>query len=82
MISQDDIDAFLDDLHPDVRAAVEYSRRADKGLPSDRWTDGHAGAVKVKLGIDRLVQTAFRQALEDYQRGQEAMEPHRDPCRE
>lgn len=54
-ISQDDIDAFADQSEPDIKAAIEYARRAKKGLPPDRWSDGVSGAKAVADGIAALV---------------------------
>lgn len=51
MISQDDIDAFQADNGPALRAAAEFARRSRKGIPSDRWADGTAGARLVAEGI-------------------------------
>lgn len=82
MITQDDIDAFKEDsLHPDVSAALEYSRRWRKGLPSDRFCDGHAGAVAVARGIERMAGAILRNMEEEARRSADAMEPTRDPMR-
>jgi hypothetical protein len=69
------------DLSPDVLAALEYARRFRKGLPSDRWCDGHAGAVKVAKGIEQLAAAVVRYMEEEERRGVEAMEAHADPMR-
>ena len=68
-------------LHPDVEAAHEYVRRWRKGLPSDRFTDGHHGAVAVARGIERMAAALARYVEEEHRRGLEAMEPSADPCR-
>lgn len=51
MIGPDDIDAFIDENAGAMRAAEEYRRRWEKGIPSDRWTDGALGAEAVAKGI-------------------------------
>ena len=51
MISADDITAFEEANADALQAASEYARRAQKGLPSDRWADGTTGAVMVAQGI-------------------------------
>ena len=46
MISGDDIEAFHDDNASALSQASEYARRAEKGLPVDRWaTVGQAHLV-------------------------------------
>lgn len=51
MLSQDDIDAFKADNEAALAAADEYKRRAEKGLPADRFADGTEGAYLVAQGI-------------------------------
>ncbi len=51
MIGPDDIEAFAARWGDSLTAADEYARRKEKGLPSDRWSDGTAGAVLVANGI-------------------------------
>lgn len=51
MINQDDIAAFADQAEPAIKAAREFARRAEKGLPADRWYDGTTGAEAVARGI-------------------------------
>nr|WP_309504263.1 hypothetical protein [uncultured Roseovarius sp.] len=51
MIGPDDIDAFRADNEDALKASYEYARRADKGIPHDRWTDGITGARLVAQGI-------------------------------
>ena len=68
MISADDIAAFQDDNASALQAATEYARRAEKGIPADRWTDGTHGARMVAQGIaaqSRIIamQTAALLAL-------------------
>ena len=46
--------ANWDESDADLMAADEYARRWRKGLPSDRFTDGHVGAVSVAKGIEKL----------------------------
>ena len=82
MLDREQIDNWNDgDLHPDVEAALEYARRFKKGLPSDRWVDGHVGAVAVARGIERLTAAILRNIEEQAQRSADAMEPTRDPMR-
>jgi hypothetical protein len=51
MLTQDDITAFQEDAATALAAADEYARRAQKGLPPDRFTDGTTGALMVARGI-------------------------------
>lgn len=51
MISADDIAAFEESNAEALTAAAEYARRAQKGIPPDRWADGNTGAVMVAQGI-------------------------------
>lgn len=81
MISSDDIEAMQDDIHPDVSAAMEYWRRWRKGIPSDRWTDGHKGAVQVARGIERMMVTVAKYIEDDARRSADSIEPHKDPMR-
>lgn len=56
MIGPEDISAFEAAIAP----AKEFRRRAEKGLPSDRWADGDEGMRAVAIGIaalERLVLT-------------------------
>lgn len=71
----------VSELHPDVDAALEYARRFRKGLPSDRWSDGHVGAVSVARGIEMMAAAIVRQMEEEERRSREAMEPTADPMR-
>lgn len=59
MISQDDIDAMSE--------ASEYRRRAEKGLPEDRWANGASGAKIVARGIsvfERLIEAQSQVIVE------------------
>lgn len=87
-MTPDDIDAFAVHNRDALAAADEYVRRAEKGLPSDRWCDGHAGAVLVARGIKayRRMSELFSDAwLErdrmDAERSANSMEAHADPAR-
>lgn len=51
MLTQDDITAFSEANADALEAANEYARRAAKGLPADRYTDGTQGARLVAQGI-------------------------------
>lgn len=51
MIGPDDISAFSESNAEALEAATEYARRAAKGLPADRFTDGTQGARLVAQGI-------------------------------
>jgi hypothetical protein len=68
-------------IDDDVEAAFEYVRRFRKGLPSDRFCDGHTGAVKVARGIEKLAEELAARMVEEYARGLQAMEAAPDPCR-
>lgn len=83
MVKADDIEAFEADNADALAAASEYSRRAAKGLPSDRLADGDKGAMLVARGIHAhqvimSLQTdalaALAQELRD--RGKNAMRLH------
>ena len=83
MITADDITAFQEANAEALQAASEYARRAEKGLPSDRWTDGTHGARMVAQGIaarDRIIamQTAALVDLYEAMRqaGTDAMRLH------
>jgi len=77
----------LDDFRPEhaaaLAAAAEFRRRAEKGIPADRWADGTAGAALVAQGIaimEGLLETqadVIRAMLaEKRQSGIEAMGLH------
>jgi hypothetical protein len=83
MITADDITAFQETNAEALQAASEYARRAEKGLPPDRWTDGTHGARMVAQGIaarDRIIamQTAALVDLYEAMRqaGTDAMRLH------
>ena len=57
----------------DILAALEFHRRWRKGLPSDRWTDGHKGAVEVARGIEAMAVIIAAYMAEDQRRGTESM---------
>jgi hypothetical protein len=83
MLDKEQIDNWRDgDLHPDVEAALEVSRRWRKGLPTDRFTDGARGMIAVARGIERMSAAILRHMDEDARRGADAMEPTRDPMRD
>lgn len=46
-----DLDDFAEEHAAALSAAAEYRRRAEKGIPCDRWADGTAGALMVARGI-------------------------------
>jgi len=56
MIGTDDIEAFAADNEDALKAAREYARRSDKGLPADRLSDGVTGAHMVAQGIKAQAQ--------------------------
>jgi hypothetical protein len=77
----------LDDFRPEhqaaLTAAAKFRHRAEKGLPSDRFADGHAGMVLVAKGIaimEGLLEAqadVIRAMIKDqYQAGLDAMEMH------
>ena len=70
-----------DGLHPDVIVALEYARRWRKGLPSDRFCDGHAGAVATARGIELMAAALVRVIEEETRRADESIEAFSDPCR-
>jgi hypothetical protein len=79
----------FDDLKQDQKTVAEFVRRAEKGLPADRWTDGAEGdkrlaaACKRLLSLVQLQASAMDAMLDDIRaRGTDAMEPHVDPCRD
>lgn len=54
MIAHDDIEAFADDSEDDIKAALRYAQRYQRGLPPDRWSKGSKGAEAVARGIVAL----------------------------
>lgn len=50
-LGPDDIKAFAEDAEEALKAAQTYVKRRNKGLPPDRWYDGHNGAELVAKGI-------------------------------
>lgn len=67
MLTREDIDAFEAEHSRDIEAAKTYTRRAKKGLPSDRWADGADGCLRVARGIDaqsRLLDVFARTTAE------------------
>ena len=84
MINETDIDAFAEDNQEAIAAAAEYVRRAEKGLPPDRFTDGATGAKLVARGIHAMQcimdaqNAALVAILADMQeRGTDAMRLHK-----
>jgi len=84
MISQDDIDAFKEDFE----RVAEFVRRAEKGIPEDRWTDGAKGNALLAASCKRLLAytsiqgQAMAELYDDLQKvGLSAMETHKDPMR-
>ena len=55
MISGDDIDAFAENNGEAIAQAVEFTRRARKGLPPDRWASVRQMYL-VADGITALMQ--------------------------
>jgi hypothetical protein len=51
-----DIEAFTEGHTDAIAAAETYVRRARKGIPPDRWTDGADGAKLVAQGIMAMQQ--------------------------
>ena len=88
-MNKEDIDLFFAKNINFVRAADEAVRRMEKGLPSDRWFDGHAGQVRAVRGIKvyRRMAELFAEAWTardemDRQRGLDSMEATPDPMRD
>jgi len=84
MISGDDIDAFADDM----QTVREFVRKAEKGIPEDRWTAGEEGSKRLaKACKGMLYAVASYEAIlnaiaeEQRQRGADAMDTFSDPCR-
>ena len=82
----EEIHAFLVKHQENIAAGTEFTRRWEKGIPSDRWTDGERGMHKVAKGIrarDRIIELLgdelLRIAAEERQRGLQAMETSADP---
>lgn len=84
MINATDIDAFKEDFD----RVQEFVRRAEKGLPEDRWTDGTKGNAALAASCRRVLafcnlQSAVMASMHEAMRevGFDAMEPHKDPMR-
>ena len=80
MLSQADIDAFQEANAPALEAAAKYVKGAEKGLPSDRWADGTAGAKLVAQGIKAqmqimamLTETIAAMSAQAMEQGRESM---------
>lgn len=54
MLTQDQIDEWIDGQAPAIDAARKYAERARKGLPPDRFAQGTDGARMVAKGIEAL----------------------------
>jgi len=83
LITQDDIEAFAEKNERPMSAALEFARRAQKGLPSDRWADGASGDQDVAQGIaalfeqNQMLASAFMQLWnEKVKEGVDAMRLH------
>jgi hypothetical protein len=83
MTPQEQLDEFYSRNSKPIAAALEYARRAEKGIPPDRWSDGTAGALDVARGIRAqevimsLMADAMQQMIEaERLRGLDAMEMH------
>lgn len=84
MINHTDIDAFREDFD----RVAEFVRRAEKGIPEDRWTDGAQGNAALAASCKRLLTYTSIQAdamaamYEDLQKiGLASMEASKDPMR-
>lgn len=84
-----DIEDFERRWSDSMRAADEYARRMEKGLPSDRWSDGVNGAYLVGRGIRALqelvqIQTDYMANMlaENQSRNAASTEVFKDPCRD
>lgn len=64
-----------------MQAAVEFSRRRRKGLPSDRWADGDEGMKAVADGIDLMYLAMSNMIAEREQWSEASMEATADPMR-
>lgn len=64
-----------------MKAALEFSRRCQKGLPSDRWADGEDGMASVARGITLMHRAMANMLAEQQERGAQSMEATADPMR-
>lgn len=84
MVTQDDIDAFSDDMD----TVQEFVRRYAKGLPEDRLTTGVNGTKRLARACHGLLSMIAIQAEANasmlahiHKTGEDAMEASSDPCR-
>lgn len=85
MINEADIAAF----RADMETVQEFVRRAEKGLPEDRWTTGANGNAQLAAACRGLIAYTNLQAsvmldMHNHiqQAGASSMEPHADPARQ
>lgn len=85
MINETDIEAF----RADIEIVQEFVRRAEKGLPEDRWTSGAKGNAKLAAACRGLIAYTNLQAsvmldMHNHiqQAGADSMTPHADPARQ
>ena len=83
-----DLSDFQEEYKEALAAAGEFSRRAQKGIPADRWYDGSAGAKLIALGIwaQQMIMAMQCNALEAFieaeaERGKEAMRLYTGHCK-
>ena len=82
-----DLHNFMAENEAELAAASEFRRRAEMGVPTDRFGSGNE-MVQAAKGIwaleqirDILLADALERSQQEYQSGLEAMEPSSDPMR-
>ena len=69
MISGDDIDAFRENSAEAIATAIEFARRKDKNIPSDRWATTRqmylvADGIKALMQISAWQTEALARVIE------------------
>lgn len=83
MTFQEQLDDFYARNSKAIAAASKYARRAERGIPADRWSDGTEGALLVARGIraQEVIMSMLSEALgamiaAERERGYDAMAMH------